>query len=63
MRPIGAGRVIFVGTDLATDEFRGWPGATRLWSRLLPTNAALEQFFGGRIPGSAGDGERDERRA
>ena len=50
MRPIGAGRVIFVGTDMATDEFRGWSGATRLWSRLLPTNAALEQFFGGQFP-------------
>jgi hypothetical protein len=50
MRPIGAGRVIFLGTDLATDEFRGWSGATRLWSRLLPTNAALEQFFGGQFP-------------
>ena len=50
MRAIGAGRVILVGTDLATDEFRGWPGATRLWSRLLPTNAALEQFFGGEFP-------------
>ena len=50
MRPIGAGRVILVGTDLATDDFRGWQGATRLWSRLLPTNAALEQFFGGEFP-------------
>ena len=50
MRPVGAGRVILVGSDLATDEFRGWPGSQRLWSRLLPTNAALEQFFGGQIP-------------
>ena len=50
MRPIGAGRVILVGTDLATDDFRGWEGATRLWTRLLPTNGALEQFFGG-VPG------------
>jgi hypothetical protein len=50
MRPVGAGRVILVGSDLATGEFRAWPGSQRLWSRLLPTNAALEQFFGGQIP-------------
>ena len=50
MRPVGAGRVILIGSDLATDEFRAWPGSQRLWSRLLPTNAALEQFFGGQIP-------------
>ena len=50
MRPVGAGRVILVGSDLATDDFRAWPGSQRLWSRLLPTNVALEQFFGGQIP-------------
>ena len=50
MRPVGAGRVILIGSDLATDEYRGWTGAPRLWSRLLPTNAALEQFFGGEFP-------------
>lgn len=50
LRPVGAGRVIFIGSDLATDEFRGWAGAPRLWSRLIPTNAALEQFFGGQFP-------------
>jgi hypothetical protein len=50
LRPIGAGRVILIGSDLATNEFRAWPGSQRLWSRLLPTNAALEQFFGGQIP-------------
>ncbi len=50
MRPVGAGRVILIGSDLATDEFRAWPGSQRLWSRLLPTNAALEQFFGGEMP-------------
>jgi hypothetical protein len=50
MRPIGSGRVILVGSDLATDEFRGWSGAPRLWSRLIPTNAGLEQFFGGEFP-------------
>jgi hypothetical protein len=50
MRPVGAGRVILIGSDLATDEYRGWAGAPRLWTRLLPTNAALEQFFGGEFP-------------
>ena len=57
------GRVILIGSDLATDDFRGWPGAPRLWSRLPPANAALEQFFGGGVPDPPGDGERDERRA
>ncbi len=47
MRNVGAGRVILLGTDLATPDHRGWDGATRLWARLLPSNAALEQFFGG----------------
>jgi hypothetical protein len=50
MRSVGAGRVILIGSDLATDEFRAWPGAQRLWSRLLPTNAALEQWFGDQFP-------------
>ena len=53
MRPIGAGRVILLGTDLATDAFRGWEGSTRLWARLLPTSATLEQFFGGFPAGEA----------
>ena len=47
MRAIGAGRVILLGTDLATDAYRGWEGSPRLWARLLPTGALLEQFFGG----------------
>jgi hypothetical protein len=47
MRTIGAGRVVLVGTDLATDAYRGWEGSSRLWARLLPTNGFLEQFFGG----------------
>ena len=47
MRPIGAGRVILLGTDLATGAYRGWEGSPSLWARLLPTNRALEQFFGG----------------
>ncbi len=50
MRPVGAGRVILIGSDLATDDFRGWSGSPRMWSRMLPTNAALEQFFGGQFP-------------
>jgi hypothetical protein len=50
MRPVGAGRVILLGSDLATDDFRGWGGAPSLWSRLLPRNAALEQWFGGDFP-------------
>ncbi|MGI8657558.1 MAG: hypothetical protein ACR2K4_02150, partial [Candidatus Limnocylindria bacterium] len=46
MRNIGGGRVILLGTDVATAAHRGWEGAPRLWTRLLPSNAALEQFFG-----------------
>ena len=47
MRPIGSGRVVLLGTDLATDAYRGWAGAPALWARLLPSAANLEQFFGG----------------
>ena len=47
MRPLGAGRVILLGSDLATDAYRGWEGAPRLWARLLPSSVLLEQFFGG----------------
>ena len=47
MRPIGAGRVVLVGPDLATEAHRGWAGAPILWSRLLPSSAAIEQFWGG----------------
>jgi hypothetical protein len=50
MRPVGAGRVILVGSDLATEAHRGWTGAPALWSRLLPTMAAIEQEWGG-FPG------------
>ncbi|MGH2380782.1 MAG: hypothetical protein ACRDG7_06125 [Candidatus Limnocylindria bacterium] len=53
MRTIGGGRVILLGTDMATDAFRGWEGSPHLWARLLPTNAALEQFFGGFPPEEA----------
>ena len=47
MRSVGAGRVIFIGTDMAIDAYRGWEGSPRLWARMLPTGAMLEQFFGG----------------
>lgn len=47
MRSVGAGRVILVGADLATEAHRGWGGAPALWSRLLPSSAAIEQFWGG----------------
>jgi hypothetical protein len=47
MRSVGAGRVILLGSDLATDAYRGWEGSPRLWARLLPSGAMLEQFFGG----------------
>jgi hypothetical protein len=47
MRSVGAGRVILLGTDLATEAYRGWEGSPSLWARLLPTGALLDQFFGG----------------
>jgi hypothetical protein len=50
LRPVGAGRVILVGSDLATDAHRGWDGAPGLWSRLLVSTTALEQFWGDGIP-------------
>jgi hypothetical protein len=51
MRTVGSGRVILLGSDLATDAYRAWEGSPRLWARLLPNNAALEQFFGPMPPG------------
>jgi len=53
MRSVGSGRVILLGTDVATEAHRGWEGSPRLWARLLPTNVALEQFFGGFPPDEA----------
>jgi hypothetical protein len=50
VRTVGAGRVIFLGTDFATNDYRGWEGSPRLWSRLLPSGAVFEQFFGGGMP-------------
>lgn len=46
----GAGRVIYVSVDMATESYRGWDGGPALWARLLPTNVALEEFFGGGFP-------------
>ncbi|MGZ8562647.1 MAG: hypothetical protein ACXWWU_03410 [Candidatus Limnocylindria bacterium] len=42
----GAGRVGFVGIDLATVPFRSWAGSPLLWTRLIPDNRILEQFGG-----------------
>jgi hypothetical protein len=42
----GAGRVSFVGIDLATEAFRAWPGAPALWTRLIPDERLLEQWGG-----------------
>lgn len=50
MRPLGAGRVVFIGTDLATDEHRGWVGARALWGRLLPGSVPADPFGGGLPP-------------
>ncbi|HEX2142309.1 MAG TPA: hypothetical protein VHK28_08585 [Candidatus Limnocylindria bacterium] len=44
----GAGRVSWLGVDLATEAFRAWPGAPGLWQRLLPNDRAAEQF--GAVP-------------
>jgi hypothetical protein len=49
-RALGGGRVIFIGVDLATNEFRGWEGAPILWSRLLPSSAILTELIGGGFP-------------
>ena len=50
MRPVGAGRTILVGTDLATGPYRAWEGSPRIWNRLIPTTASFDQFFGGGFP-------------
>ena len=46
MRTIGAGRVVLLGVDAATDAYRGWEGSPRLWGRLIPSGAALRDFMG-----------------
>lgn len=43
----GAGRVGFVGIDLATAPFRTWAGAPSLWTRLIPDDRLFEQWGGG----------------
>lgn len=50
VQPVGAGRVVLLGTDVATDEHRGWEGSPRVWARLLPSSAIFDQFFGGEMP-------------
>ena len=50
MRPIGAGRVVLLGPDLAADAYRAWPGSAQLWSRLLPSTMVIDAFFGGQLP-------------
>ena len=40
----GAGRVSFVGIDLATEPFRNWAGAAALWARLIPDDRISEQW-------------------
>jgi hypothetical protein len=42
----GAGRVGFVGIDLATEPFRAWAGAPSLWTRLIPDDRLIEQWGG-----------------
>ncbi len=53
MRPFGAGSVVLVGADLAVEAFRAWEGAPRVWDRIVPSSAIIDQFFGGA-------GRRDE---
>ena len=50
MRPVGAGRTILIGSDLATEAYRGWEGSPRVWTRLITANVNFEQFFGGGFP-------------
>ncbi|HUF06840.1 MAG TPA: hypothetical protein VMP86_05580 [Candidatus Binatia bacterium] len=50
MRPVGAGRVVLVGTDLASDAHRGWEGSPRLWGRMLPSGAIIDVWMGGGFP-------------
>jgi hypothetical protein len=48
--PRGAGRVVWIGADLAASTFGGWEAGSGIWSRLLASDAAR---FTGR--GSLGD--------
>lgn len=42
----GAGRVGFIGIDLATAPFRTWVAAPSLWTRLIPDDRLIEQWGG-----------------
>src|SRR5690606_27127283 len=46
MRTIGAGRVVLVGTDLASGDFRGWEASPQPWSRIVPRSPLDEGLFG-----------------
>ncbi|MEX0710531.1 MAG: hypothetical protein WD116_04935 [Chloroflexota bacterium] len=46
----GAGRVGFLGIDLATAPFRTWAGASVVWSRLIPDDRLLQQMGGSLLP-------------
>lgn len=43
----GAGRVGFLGIDLATAPFRTWAGAPLFWNRVVPDDRIIQQFGGG----------------
>jgi hypothetical protein len=42
----GAGRVVWLGFDLATEPFRAWPGAADLWGRVVPDERLAFQLSG-----------------
>lgn len=42
----GAGRVGFLGIDLATAPFRTWAGAPLFWNRVVPDDRIIQQFGG-----------------
>ena len=50
MRPVGGGRVVLIGGDMATPAYRAWDGAPGFWARIVPTDALLEQFWGAGVP-------------
>ncbi len=56
MRPEGAGQVVLVGADLASDALAGWAAAITFWNRVDPTTQAIDQFLGGA-------GDRDQMRS
>jgi hypothetical protein len=42
--PRGAGRVVWIGADLAADPFGGWEAGGGIWTRLVASDAA--RYFG-----------------